>query len=173
MKVLSLQSHGVHSGCTLFAVGFEADNGQQYAEWVDGRTLNTPGAFAAFAAEKAAGPCTSEFTGDEGGWHAHLGNLLRCSSGVVPATSNTATFAATAAEGRKDALLASTSLGQAALAAQRAPVAEAPKAEVVVETFADKCRRESEEAELARRATRAEFLKLTPLGRDVLKADKS
>lgn len=175
MKLISLQSGGIQNGVPVYGAQVETDTGARFSFWVDGRTLDHPVTFAEFAASSTQQPCTSEYIGDAGGWHAHLGDALRRSTGPAQPTSNASAAAITGntdAE-RRAALLSATPLGKATVAAEAAAASFAapvppPAPEV---TFAQKCQQDAEAADRARRAGLAKYLKLTSLGRDVLAQD--
>ncbi len=175
MKIVSLQSGGLSGGVPLFGVQVEADGGDRFTFWADGKALHNPAAFADHAAERTGKPCTSEFVGDEGGWHAHLGDMLRRSGGPAQPASNAsaAAVSGSADADRRAVLLAATPLGKATAAAETAAanfVAPAAPAPAPV-SFAEQCAIDADAADRARRAGLSKYLKLTNLGRDVLAAD--
>ena len=173
MKVVSLQSGGLQNGVPVFGVQVEADAGARFSFWVDGKTLHHPVAFADHAAERTGQPCSSEFVGNEGGWHSHLGDMLRRSGGLAQPATNAVAVPVAADADRRAALLSATPLGKATAAAELAaanfvaPAAPAPEPV----SFAEQCRLDAEKADRDRRAHFSRLLKLTPLGRDVLAHD--
>ncbi len=170
MRVLALTRVGDPSAA-LFTAVIAADDERPYQMIVSGRQIDDPVGFAASATSRIGSPCTSGYAGDRGGWHAHLGELLRRSGPGEPARSNldgaVTMDAAPVPADRREALLAATALGQVAMNGGLAPLPP-PSPPPPAETLYDRWRREDEEGTKERHRRHHDYLALTSLGRDVL-----
>jgi hypothetical protein len=172
MHLLSLNRSAYHDAVARFTVVLAADDGSRHRLTVEGRQLDHPVTFARVAQALTGRSCTSPWAGDHGGWQAHLGELMARNAPEAP-QSNAVFGRGRLNESRRQALLACTGLGQATMACEQAGAAAAsvPPPEPPPLTFVQKVQRDEAEAARLRHQRLAQFLRLTPLGRDVLAQD--